>query len=504
MNKKNLIRISSGLLLGFTLLCIPQCAVTNNSFGAVTNWFSTFFSPAKQKFDLKNIEGLENVYPIVIIGSGPAGSSAGLYGARAKKKTLVIEGSKPGGLLTETSYVENWPGFKAILGKDLMLELKEQAKHFGALYMDDTVEKIDLQKWPYQITTEDGKILNALTIIIATGASPSPLNIPGEKDYWGKGVTTCAICDAPFYQGKEVVVVGGGDSAVAEAIQLSAYATKITILVRKDAMRAAAANQDLLLGYPHISVRYAIEPKEIIGNGQHVTGITLHNKKTDQIEHMPVDGVFLAIGHNPNSDLFKGLVQLDKNGYVVLMGHTHSTSVPGIFAAGDVEDHRYRQAGVAAGSGIKAALDADAFLNELGFNAQMSAALQDTQRATVAISPSLVNHVASLHEFENQIKDLKTPLLVDFYADYCPSCMQMLPNFDAVAQQFKDLATFISIDIVALPDIAKKYHINKIPCLLVFKEGTLAARYSSALTKKELQEITAEVVGQTPALGAQD
>ncbi len=191
---------------------------------------------------------------MVIIGSGPAGLTAGLYGARAKKKTLIIEGTKPGGLLTETSYVENWPGYKAILGKDLMAGIQEQVERLGASFIDDSVEKVDFSQWPFVITTDDGKIIYALPVVIATGASPSPLNMPGEKEYWGKGVTTCAICDAPFYNDKEVVVIGGGDSAVAEAIQLSAYAKKITILVRKDKMRAAAANQDLLAGYKHISV----------------------------------------------------------------------------------------------------------------------------------------------------------------------------------------------------------------------------------------------------------
>ena len=234
------------VILGITLLIIPQCLPGNNSVGSsVYGWLSHWFSE-KSRYDLTKLEGKENVYPMVIIGSGPAGLSAGLYGARAKKKTLVIEGNKPGGLLTETSYVENWPGFKAILGKDLMKELKEQAAHFGASFLEDTVEKVNFSQWPFEINTEDGKTIYAMTVIIATGASPSPLNVPGEKEFWGKGVTTCAICDAPFYDDKSVVVVGGGDSAVAEAIQLAAYASKITILVRKDKMRAAATNQDLL------------------------------------------------------------------------------------------------------------------------------------------------------------------------------------------------------------------------------------------------------------------
>lgn len=497
MNKRSIFLTSSLICLGISLLAIPQCMPGEDTMGGFYGWFSGLFS-TKQQYDFRKLDDKKNVFPIVVIGSGPAGLTAGLYGARAKKKTLIIEGTKPGGLLTETSYVENWPGHKAILGKDLMAGIREQVERLGANFIDDSVEKVDFKQWPFAITTDDGKIIYALSVIITTGASPSPLNIPGEKEYWGKGVTTCAICDAPFYNGKDVVVIGGGDSAVAEAIQLAAYAKKITILVRKDKMRAAAANQDLLLGYKHISVMYNIEPKEITGDGNHVTGIKLFNNKTQEIIQMPVDGVFLAIGHKPNTALFKGEVELDKNGYVALKNHTMATSVPGVFAAGDVEDHRYRQAIVSAGHGSAAALDADAFLNEIGFNAEVAARIQDSQLLAAHVMPSMVKHVASLAEFEQEIAAAQKPVFVDFYADYCPSCMQMLPHFNAVAQQFKDHATFISVDVSTLPDIATKYHVTKIPCLIIFKEGSLAARFNNAMNKKDLCALVAEHVGQTP------
>lgn len=499
MQKKSLYKIGSLCLLVLVLLSIPQCSPGNNSVGAsIYNSVAKFFGE-NNTFDFTQLKGKENVYPIVVIGSGPAGLSAGLYGARAKKKTLVIEGTKPGGLLTETSYVENWPGFKAILGKDLMKELKAQAAHFGAQFLEDTVEKVDFSKWPYEIYTDDGKIIYALSVIVATGASPSPLNIPGEKEFWGKGVTTCAICDAPFYAGKNVVVIGGGDSSIAEAIQLSAYADKITILVRKDKMRAAPTNQELLAGYPKVSVMFNIEPKEILGDAKHVTGIKLYNTKTQETTVMPIDGVFLAIGHKPNTKLVQGSLKLDDNGYIVVEGRTQATSIPGVYAAGDVEDHRYRQAGIAAGSGIKAALDADAWLNELGFTQAVSDSLDNTQMASVVIEPSLVRHMGTQEEFQKMIQESKIPVIVDFYADYCPTCMQMLPHFKMVAQQFKDLALFASIDIAKLPDLAQKYHVSKIPLILVFKDGTLAARYNTEMGKKEIQDLVAQAVGQTPA-----
>ncbi|GMU19146.1 MAG: bifunctional thioredoxin reductase/thioredoxin [Candidatus Babeliales bacterium] len=499
MNKKYAIKLSGIGFLAAILLTMPQCIPgTDISGGSFYNSLINFFD-GKSRYDFNQLKDKKNVYPMVVIGSGPAGLSAGLYGARAKKKTLVIEGMKPGGLLTETSYVENWPGFKAILGKDLMNELKAQAAYFGASFLEDTVERVDFSQWPFVIYTDDGKIIYALTVIIATGASPSPLNIPGEKEFWGKGVTTCAICDAPFYANKNVVIIGGGDSAIAEAIQLSAYADKITILVRKDKMRAAPTNQELLKGYPKVSIMYNIEPKEILGDEKHVTGIKIYNNKTKETSIMPIDGVFLAIGHKPNTGLFKGSVKLDSNGYIIVEGRTQATSIPGVYAAGDVEDHRYRQAGIAAGSGIKAALDADFWLNELGFTEEIAHRLQDNQLAAVTIEPSLVKHIASLEDFERTIAESKLPVIVDFYADYCPSCMQMLPHFKTVAQQFKNLALFASVDIAKLPDLAAKFHVTKIPCILVFKDGALAARYTTAMGKKELQDLAARTVGQSPA-----
>ncbi len=489
------------VFLGFSLLFIPQCSTTDHAMGSIQSWSDWVYSffGTKQTYDLAQLENKENVFPIVIIGSGPAGLSAGLYGARAKKRTLIIEGPKPGGLLTETSYVENWPGFKAVLGKDLMNELKEQAAHFGAMFLDESVEKIDLSSWPYKITTDDGKTIYALTIVIATGASPVPLQVPGEQEYWGKGVTTCAICDAPFYQNKEVVVIGGGDSAIAESIQLSAYAKKITILVRKDKMRAAPTNQELLGGHPHVSVLYNVEVKKVLGDGKHVTSIELYNNKEKTTQVMPIDGVFLAVGHKPNTALFKGLINLDENGYVLLKDRTQETSKVGVYAAGDVEDHRYRQAGVAAGHGIKAALDADMFLNEIGVTPELSKCLETNQRACVSIMPPLTKHVASLNEFEKEIKETTKPVFVDFYADYCPTCLAMIPHFNAVAEQFKDYAVFISVDITALPDIATKYLVSKIPCIIVFKDGVLAARYNKEMSKAEIQELAAQFVGQTAA-----
>ena len=287
----------------------------------------------------------------------------------------MIDGPVPGGLLTKTTEVQNWPGNISIQGPEIVNNMKMHAKHLGAHFLSDAVEKVDFSQWPFLITTVDGQQIYALSVVIATGGSPRKLKIKGEEEYEGKGITSCAVCDAPFYKGEKVVVVGGGDSAIEEATHLSAFAKEITILVRKDAMRAAASMQARLKGYPNINILYNVEPKEIIGDGTKVTGISLYNSATKTTELFPATGVFLAIGHDPNTQVFKGQLPLDDDGYIAVKGRSQATVIPGVFAAGDVEDKVYRQARVAEGSGVRAALDAERFLREIGFDAAAQQAI---------------------------------------------------------------------------------------------------------------------------------
>lgn len=307
----------------------------------------------------------EHVIPVVIIGSGPAGLVAAVYTTRECVNTIVIEGYEPGGLLTQTERVDNWPGVIGMPGQEIIDNLKKQATYFGATFLEDVVEHVDFDQWPYTLITENGKTLYARTVIIATGASPCKLGIPGEDAYWGRGVSTCALCDAPFYQDATVVVVGGGDSAIEEATTLAAYAKQVRILVRKDHMRAAASMQERLGRYPNITVKYNTQVHTIDGDGNQITTITLHNNKVGDTWSELIDGLFLAIGHQPNTAIFRHAIKTDDYGYIELIGRSQATSKAGVFACGDVADHDYRQAGVAAGDGIKAAIEAVRFLQSI-------------------------------------------------------------------------------------------------------------------------------------------
>jgi thioredoxin reductase (NADPH) len=300
---------------------------------------------------------------VVIIGSGPAGLTAALYAARANLKPLVIEGVEAGGQLMLTTMVENYPGFRGgVMGPDLMAEMRAQAEHFGAEIIQGDVTSVDLSKRPFTIQVE--KIAySAGALIIATGASAKWLDLGVDKKLSGRGVSTCATCDGFFFKGLPVAVVGGGDTAMEEAIYLSKLATQVTVIHRRDTLRASKVMQDKAMATPNISFLWNKEVADIrdIDQGK-VTALVLRDTQTGERSELAVDGVFIGIGHVPNTALFKGQLAMHDNGY--LKTHDGSrTSVPGVFAAGDVQDHIYRQAVTAAGSGCMAAIDAERFLS---------------------------------------------------------------------------------------------------------------------------------------------
>lgn len=303
---------------------------------------------------------------VVIIGSGPAGLTAALYAARADLKPLVLEGPEPGGQLMQTTDVENYPGYPdGVMGPKMMEDFRSQATRFGADCRYGYVTAIDFSAQPYKITVDDVTELFAKSIIISTGASAKWLNIPSETRLKGKGVSACATCDGAFFREQHVVVVGGGDTAMEEATFLTKFASKVTVIHRRDELRASKAMQTRAFNNPKIDFIWDSEVAEVIGDPV-MTGLKVRNLKTDEITEMEnVTGLFVAIGHKPNTDLFKGVLTMDEVGYIQTKGQSTETDLPGVFACGDAMDATYRQAVTAAGSGCKAALDAERYLAEL-------------------------------------------------------------------------------------------------------------------------------------------
>lgn len=303
---------------------------------------------------------------ILIIGSGPAGYTAAIYAARANLKPVQALGVQPGGQMTITTDVENYPGFADVIqGPWLMEQMRLQAEHVGTEMLEDTIDSVDFSQRPFVCQTGSGETIEAEAVIISTGAQARWLGLDSEEKFRGFGVSACATCDGFFYKGKKVMVVGGGNSAVEEAIYLTNFADEVTLVHRRDSLRAEKIAQDRLFKNPKIKVIWDSVVEEIAGeeNPLSVTGVKLRNLKTNDITEIPVDGVFVAIGHTPMSEVFKGQLDLDEEGYIKVTPGSTATSVPGVFAAGDVADKVFRQAVTAAGLGCMAALEAERFLN---------------------------------------------------------------------------------------------------------------------------------------------
>lgn len=367
MGKVNVGKLKVNMLLYFiywlALLCFPIMS-------------------QKNAFDIEKIQGIyqnnPTLIPLVVIGSGPAGLSAALYTARAKIYTVIISGNEPGGQLMGSTYVENMPGVASDKGHVIIESMEQQAVQVGAHFLDDTIKQIEVAPDGYYfiLHTEQGMELHALAIIIATGAASKRLEIPGESLYASQGVYTCAVCDCRQATDKQVLVIGGGDAAIEAVMHLAPYAQSITMLVRRDRMRASLIMQDKLKRYEHVTVVHQKQVVEIVGDDNEMTGAYVLDTTTNEKVLLPAACAFVSIGHIPNTTLFSSLIALDSNGYVELSGRSQETSYPGIFAAGDVADTRYKQAGSASGYGIGAALDAIDYLRKKGFSDGVARSLE--------------------------------------------------------------------------------------------------------------------------------
>ncbi|HON71013.1 MAG: thioredoxin-disulfide reductase [Tenuifilum sp.] len=310
---------------------------------------------------------VENVR-VLILGSGPAGYTAAIYAARANLKPVLYEGIQPGGQLTTTTEIENFPGYpEGITGTEMMEDLKKQAMRFGTDVRFGIATSTDLSKQPYRVVIDDEKVIETDALIIATGATAKYLGLESEEKFKGMGVSACATCDGFFYRGKDVAVVGGGDTACEEATYLAGLCNKVYMIVRKPFLRASKAMQDRVFNTPNITVMFEHVTKEIVGDQSGVNGVILTNTKTGEDVKIDISGFFLAIGHHPNSDIFKPWIETDEVGYIKTIPGSTKTNLPGVFACGDVQDPHYRQAITAAGSGCMAAIDAERYLGERNF-----------------------------------------------------------------------------------------------------------------------------------------
>jgi thioredoxin reductase (NADPH) len=303
------------------------------------------------------------IIKVLIIGSGPAGYTAAIYAARAGLKPVLYTGGQPGGQLTITNDVENFPGYpEGINGPQMMVDLQKQAERFGTKVNYGLITSVDFSGWPHKVVVDEKHQVIAETVIIATGATAKYLGIPSEEKYANKGVSACAVCDGYFYRGKEVAVVGAGDSAAEESTYLSKLVNKVHLFVRRDEMRASKIMQQRVINTPNIEIHWNTETEEILGNENEVTGVRIVNTKTGAKQELSIQGFFLAIGHKPNTDIFKGYIDMDETGYIKVLPGSTKTNIDGVFAVGDAADKVYRQAVTAAGTGCMGALDAEKFL----------------------------------------------------------------------------------------------------------------------------------------------
>jgi thioredoxin reductase (NADPH) len=460
----------------------------------VIAFFSYHYSFSKPQFTLEKALEKNKFIPVLIIGSGPAGLSAALYTARAKLPTIVLSGDQPGGTLADVREIENWPGKRKASGEDTIEDLENQAMHFGADLINDTVESIDLSSWPYVVKTRDGKTINALTIIIATGRIAKTLDVPGVKEFWGHGVGVCTICDAPFHKDHDVAVVGGGDTAGDRALQLAAFANKVYMIVKDSVLDASGFVQDYIKKNPKIEVLYNTELQEIMGKDDSVTGAKILDSKTRKSREISIKGIYFAIGWHPNSDLVQKQLKLQNGGFIWVDGQTQHTSKSGVFAVGDVMDPLYGKAGVSTGSGIKGGMDAIKFLQKIGIEPGFSEKYPEKIYKYESQEQQEIPTIIHLAELKNIITQTKNPIILDFYTDSCPSCKALMPHLKTLAAQYAKNIKIIKVNFEKAHEIVKEYSIASVPYLVVLNNGKEVKRSKTIRTKDSLEKLIKSIL----------
>ncbi len=443
---------------------------------------------------------------LAIIGSGPAGYTAAIYAARANLKPVVFEGYQmggiPGGQLMTTTEVENFPGFpEGIKGPDLMDRMKAQAVRWGAELYTEDVTFVDLSQRPFVVRSQEREI-RAHSIVIATGATAKRMGLPSEQKFWNQGISACAICDGatPIFKGVELAVIGGGDTAAEEAIFLTKYGSHVNLLVRSDKMRASKAMQDRVLAHPKVTVHWNTEAVDVFGEeGGLMQGLKIRNNKTGEERELPAKGLFYAIGHTPNTQLFKGQIELDEVGYVVTKPGSVETSVEGVYAAGDVQDHEFRQAITAAGTGCMAALLAERWLSHEGLLQEFHQAAEAEAPAEKAAEKSApdteetFNIAATRHEGGWALRKLYHEsdrlIVVKYASPTCGPCHTLKPILSKVVDEFDGKVHFIEIDIEQDPEIAEAAGVTGTPTIQFFKHKDKVGEMKGVKPKSQYREM---------------
>ena len=444
---------------------------------------------------------------LVIIGSGPAGYTAAIYAARANLKPLVFEGFQvgglPGGQLMTTTEVENFPGFpEGITGPELMDRMKAQAERWGAELYTEDVTDVDLSLRPFTIRSEEREI-KTHSIVIATGATAKRLGLPGEHQFWSRGISACAICDGatPIFHGAQLAVIGGGDSAAEESIYLTKYGSQVNMLVRGEKMRASKAMQDRVLSNPKIKVLWNSEVAHVFGGDHHMGGVKIRNTKTGEESDLHVKGLFYAVGHTPNTFLFKDQLDLDDVGYVVTKQGSVETSVEGVYAAGDVQDHEYRQAITAAGTGCMAAMLAERWLSshnllqefhqasEIPDNELEHAAQEKTDAgAEEAFDPYATRYEGG-YALRKLFHDSDRLLIVKYVSPGCGPCHTLKPILNKVVDEFDGQIHFVEIDIDKEREIAANAGVTGTPTVQIFKNKQLLNELKGIKPKSQYRQL---------------